>query len=43
MTHRHNTDKLLHVSATRRVEDLVIVTDIGCENLNILQQGLDWG
>ena len=25
-----------------RVEDLVIVTDTGCENLNILQQGLRW-
>ncbi|MEO0476591.1 MAG: Xaa-Pro peptidase family protein [Planctomycetota bacterium] len=25
-----------------RVEDLVIVTEDGCENLNLLQQGLDW-
>jgi Xaa-Pro aminopeptidase len=25
-----------------RVEDMVIVTETGCENLNILQQGLDW-
>ena len=25
-----------------RVEDMVIVTEDGCENLNILQQGLDW-
>lgn len=25
-----------------RVEDLVVVTAEGCENLNILQQGLDW-
>ncbi|MEM9348338.1 MAG: Xaa-Pro peptidase family protein [Planctomycetota bacterium] len=25
-----------------RVEDMVIVTEDGCENLNLLQQGLDW-
>ncbi|MEM6259555.1 MAG: Xaa-Pro peptidase family protein [Planctomycetota bacterium] len=25
-----------------RVEDLVIVTQTGCENLNLLQQGLEW-
>ncbi|MEM9111570.1 MAG: M24 family metallopeptidase, partial [Planctomycetota bacterium] len=25
-----------------RVEDLVIVTQTRCENLNLLQQGLDW-
>lgn len=25
-----------------RVEDLVIVTEDACENLNLLQQGLDW-
>ncbi len=26
-----------------RVEDMVIVTKAGCENLNRLQEGLDWG
>jgi Xaa-Pro aminopeptidase len=25
-----------------RVEDMVIVTDTGCENLNKLHEGLDW-
>jgi Xaa-Pro aminopeptidase len=25
-----------------RVEDLVIVTELGCENLNSLPEGLDW-
>lgn len=30
-----------HVGGVR-VEDLVIVTDTGCENLNTLPEGLDW-
>ena len=25
-----------------RIEDMVIVTEDGCENLNLLQQGLEW-
>ena len=25
-----------------RVEDMVVVTDSGCENLNCLPEGLDW-
>ena len=25
-----------------RIEDMVVVTETGCENLNQLPQGLDW-
>ena len=37
-----NEQKTARIMAGTRVEDIVVVTPDGCENLNHFQEGLNW-